>query len=277
MSYLKILEKAIDVNKKLRKKQKRQIVNTETIEILEEFIKKNGLVCYGGIAINSILPKSKKIYNNQLDIPDYDVFSPNAMEHAKMLASVYANLGFPNVEAKSAIFFGTYKVFVNFIPVADITHLYEPVFNIIQNKSILKNNILFSPPNYLRMSIYQELSRPYGDVTRWSKVYERLTLLNENHPFYYDVDLTQNNMISNKENKFIYEKIVNMCVQQQYVLFGDLGLSFYKHYFPKKYKKEIDMKELKQIYILIEDHKQVLNELNKLNIKYNVISHTKEY
>jgi len=56
------------------------------------------------------------------------------------------------------------------------------------------------------MSIYQELSRPYGDVTRWSKVYERLTLLNENHPFYYDVDLTQNNMISNKENKFIYEK-----------------------------------------------------------------------
>jgi hypothetical protein len=33
MSYLKILEKAIDVNKKLRKKQKRQIVNTETIEI----------------------------------------------------------------------------------------------------------------------------------------------------------------------------------------------------------------------------------------------------
>jgi len=212
-----------------------------------------------------------------LDIPDYDVFSPNAMEHAKMLASVYANLGFPNVEAKSAIFFGTYKVFVNFIPVADITHLYEPVFNIIQNKSILKNNILFSPPNYLRMSIYQELSRPYGDVTRWSKVYERLTLLNENHPFYYDVDLTQNNMISNKENKFIYEKIVNMCVQQQYVLFGDLGLSFYKHYFPKKYKKEIDMKELKQIYILIEDHKQVLNELNKLNIKYNVISHTKEY
>jgi len=143
MSYLKILEKAIDVNKKLRKKQKRQIVNTETIEILEEFIKKNGLVCYGGIAINSILPKSKKIYNNQLDIPDYDVFSPNAMEHAKMLASVYANLGFPNVEAKSAIFFGTYKVFVNFIPVADITHLYEPVFNIIQNKSILKNKYFY--------------------------------------------------------------------------------------------------------------------------------------
>jgi len=31
------------------------------IKILENFIREKGLVCYGGIAINSILPASKKI------------------------------------------------------------------------------------------------------------------------------------------------------------------------------------------------------------------------
>jgi hypothetical protein len=32
------------------------------------------------------------------------------------------------------------------------------------------------------MSIYLELSRPKGDVTRWTKVYERLLLLNKHYP-----------------------------------------------------------------------------------------------
>lgn len=277
MSYLPLLEKAIVNNENIQKKQKKQYLNDTMIHILQDFIQKNGLVCYGGIAINTILPKSKKIYNQRLDIPDYDIFSPNAMEHAKELASIYANLGFPNVEAKSAVFYGTYKVFVNFAPIADITNLYEPVFNIIQNKSILIKNILYSPPSYLRMSIYQELSRPYGDVSRWSKIYDRLTLLNEAHPFYYDVDLTQNNMISSIENKTIYNKLIQMCVKHKYVLFGDFGLSFYKDYFPTQYKKAIDGKDIKQIYILAHDHLVILAELKKLNITYQVIEHTKNY
>jgi hypothetical protein len=32
------------------------------------------------------------------------------------------------------------------------------------------------------MSIYLELSRPRGDVSRWKKVYSRLLLLNKHYP-----------------------------------------------------------------------------------------------
>lgn len=277
MSYFSILEKAIDTNEKIQKKQKRKIIKNEIIQILQDFIKKKGLVCYGGIAINAVLPKTKKIYDHRLDIPDYDMFSPNAIHDAKELASIYAEKGYQNVEAKSAVFVGTYKVFVNFIPIADITHLDQNVFNLIQNKSILKKNILYSPTTYLRMSVYGELSRPYGDISRWYKIYERLTLLNEAHPFYYDVDLTQNNMISNTENDQIYHKLINLCIKKKYVLFGDFGLSFYKHYFAKKYAADIDSKKIKQIYILTEDHTKVIEELNRLNLPFKVIEHTKEY
>lgn len=271
MSYEPILENAIELNQKIQKKQKKKIIQNDIIDILEEFIKQNGLVCYGGIAINAILPKAKQFYNKQLDIPDYDFFSPNALNHAKELALIYAQAGYQNVEAKSAMFYGTYKVFVNFIPIADITHLDVDVFNIIQNKAILIKNILYSSPTYLRMSLYQELSRPYGDVSRWQKIYNRLTLLNQVHPFHYEVDLTQNNLVFSD----VYDKLVNICVKNNYVLFGDFGLSFYKEYFPKKYKKTIDSKKIKQIYILSDNYKEVLDSLK--GIDYKLIPHTKEY
>ena len=277
MSYFSLLEKAIETNEKIQKKEKKKILQNDIIEILEDFIQTNGLVCYGGIAINSILPKAKKFYDERLDIPDYDCFSPNALNHAKELALLYAKAGYQNVEAKSAVFYGTYKVFVNFIPIADITHLEAEVFNLIQNKSIMIKNILYSPPTYLRMSLYQELSRPYGDVSRWYKIYKRLTLLNETHPFEYEVDLTQNNMMSSNENKNYYNRLVKLCIDQKYVLLGDFGLAFYKHYFPKKYRTLIDSKEMKQIYVLSDDYESILVSIKSLNIPFQIIAHTKDY
>lgn len=277
MSYFSLLENAIETNEKIQKKEKKKIIQNDIIEILEDFIKTNGLVCYGGIAINSILPKAKKFYDEHLDIPDYDCFSPNALKHVKDLALLYAKAGYQNVEAKSAVFYGTYKVFVNFIPIADITHLETDVFNLIQNKSIMIKNILYSPPTYLRMSLYQELSRPYGDVSRWYKIYKRLTLLNDTHPFEYAVDLTQNNMMSSHENKIYYNQLVKLCIHQKYVLLGDFGLAFYKDYFPKKYRTLIESKELKQIYILSDDYESILESIKSLNIPFQLISHTKDY
>ena len=42
--------------------------------------------------------------------------------------------------------------------------------------------ILYAPPNFLRMAMYLELSRPAGDVSRWEKVLKRLILLNKHYP-----------------------------------------------------------------------------------------------
>ena len=54
---------------------KRMIKTDETqemISIVENFIKKKSLVCYGGISINALLPEQDKIYNEDIDLPDYD-------------------------------------------------------------------------------------------------------------------------------------------------------------------------------------------------------------
>ena len=59
------------------------------IGILEEFLRKKKLVCYGGTAINNILPKEDQFYNTDIEIPDYDFYSNNALEDAKQLADIY--------------------------------------------------------------------------------------------------------------------------------------------------------------------------------------------
>ena len=154
----------------------------DIIAIVERFIKKQELVCYGGTAINNILPEDAQFYNKKTEIPDYDFYSPKALEHAKELADEFYENGFSEVEAKSGMHHGTYKVFVNFVGIADITQLDPTLFKNIRADAIKVDGILYAPPNLLRMGMYLELSRPEGDVSRWEKVSKRLALLNKHHP-----------------------------------------------------------------------------------------------
>ena len=54
------------------------------------------------------------------------------MVHAKKLADIKYENGFIEVEAKSGLHSGTFEVY-NYIPVADITHLNENLFDAIRN------------------------------------------------------------------------------------------------------------------------------------------------
>ena len=73
------------------------------IDILEDFLRKNKILCYGGTAINNILPEQARFYNKSIEIPDYDFFSPNAEQLAKQLADKYYKAGYVETEAKSGV------------------------------------------------------------------------------------------------------------------------------------------------------------------------------
>jgi hypothetical protein len=180
---LELLKNAMDVEAKKRGERIAQNpIMKNIIDVLEKFIHDKKLVCYGGTAINNILPKEDQFYNRNIEIPDYDFFSPNAMNDAKELADIYFKQGFSSVEAKAGVHYGTYKVFVNFFQIADITQIDSKLFSSLKKNAISKEGILYSPPNFLRMAMYLELSRPSGDITRWEKVLKRLNLLNKNYP-----------------------------------------------------------------------------------------------
>lgn len=237
---LAVLRNAVDESESLKKEQigKNDIVD-DIIAILEDFLRKKKLICYGGTAINNILPESVQFYDRTVDIPDYDFYSPNALSHAKELSNLYKKKGYDEVEAKSGVHYGTFKVYVNFIPIADITYLNEGIFKKLSNEAITISGIKYCPPNFLRMNMYLELSRPMGDVSRWEKILKRLILLSKYYPLKFKKNCSNaeyqrniDSLIKSDEN--IYEKTRDILINQDLVFFGGFASSLYSKYMDTK-------------------------------------------
>jgi hypothetical protein len=152
------------------------------VDIMERFLRTKGRVVYGGAAINAHLPADKKFYDPSLYLPDYDFMTSDPLQDCADLIVAFQSEGFEDVEAKFGIHEGTYKIFVNFRAAADITYMPPDIYSRIVKDSVTIDGIQYASPDYLRMNMYLELSRPAGMVSRWEKVYERLLLLNEVHP-----------------------------------------------------------------------------------------------
>lgn len=154
----------------------------KSLGIVKEFLQEHPVMCYGGTAINNLLPEKDRFYDPKTTIPDYDFYSKTPQEHAMILANKLSAAGLETVEVKPGMHLGTFKVFADYEGVADITHLDEDIFERLWKEDLVKDKIHYVTPNFLRLSMYLELSRPKGDVSRWKKVYERLGLLNRAYP-----------------------------------------------------------------------------------------------
>ena len=211
------------------------------VKILVKFLQNKQLLCYGGTAINNILPKEDQFYNYDKEIPDFDFYSPNALNDAIELSNIYFKEGFEEVEAKAGVHKGTYKVFVNFISIADITFLPSVIYDKLKKDALIRKKIYYAPIEYLRMSMYLELSRPKGDLSRWEKVLTRLNLLNKHYPLNYQkcktlkINKKPSNLLKSQQNKII-SIIKDSLIQEKVVFLGGFALKQYSKYSSKKYK-----------------------------------------
>ena len=281
---LAILRQAVD---ETEKETQEKIANSDEIQkmvkIVETFIKKKKCVCYGGTAINNILPKHAQFYDKTVEIPDYDFFSPNALNDAKELADIYFAEGYSDVEAKSGVHFGTYKVFVNFIPMADITEMNMQLFRSVYKESIVIDGIHYAPANYLRMNMFIELSRPKGDVSRWEKVLKRLNLLNEYYPLGSEnidcqaVDFQRQMDSLHTDTEKIYFVTRDTFIEQDAIFFGGFASSLYSKYMPEETKHLVQ--KIPDFDVLSENPENcadiLRNKLENLNLseKVHIIKH----
>ena len=188
------IEKAIE--EKLSKDKRQAYEKYITMYLVtKEFIKKKKLLLYGGLALNLSLPKSQRFYD-EYELPDYDFFSFDAKTHAKELADIYHRKGYEYIEVKPGIHDSTYKVFVDFQPVADITDIPHNLFQTLTSISakethlVLQNNpgldISIVPLSLLRLAFHIELSRPDGFIERWTKIYKRMVVFYSYYPLVYE-------------------------------------------------------------------------------------------
>jgi len=281
---LTILRSAVD---KAQKKIGKRVVSSpevrDMIDIVENFIRKRQLICYGGTAINNILPVHDQFYDREAELPDYDFYSPDSLQDAKDLADAFFLKGYNEVEAKSGVHHGTYKVFCNGIALADITYLPNELFRVIFKDAIKVKGILYCPPNFLRMSMYLELSRPAGDVSRWEKIAKRLALLNKHYPvkttkcdsvqFQRELsDEVISEIPGDKRNlsHSVYSIVKDGIISAGGVFFGGYAIAMYSKYMPRKEREFI--RQVPDFDALVHDPEKVSNDikhrLSDKGIKY---------
>ena len=181
-----------------------------SLAVVKNFLKNNPVLCYGGTAINNLLPKKDQFYNPEEDVPDYDFFSKTPQAHSVIIANQLRKEGIAAVEVKPGMHLGTFKVFADFTGVADITHLDEEIFDRLWEEAEVRDGIHYVPVNFLRMSMYLELSRPHGDVSRWEKVYSRLELLNKAYPASCNKkDAKQHEELTDEQQKGVLKLLKN--------------------------------------------------------------------
>ena len=254
---------------------------TEIIKIFEVFLREKKLIIYGGTAINNILPTEDQFYDRDIELPDYDVYSTNAIEDAKELADLYVAKGYTQVDARSGIHLGpfTYKLFINFLPIADITQMDEGIFKLMREESISINGLIYAPPNYLRMGMYKELSRPKGDVSRWEKVWKRLQLLNKNYPLVgkncdkkskkgekegkegegetckkeEKAKQAKQDKEQHKEQMRMMNIIRDSLIAQNAVFIGQFAISKYAKYMPEKERKMYSYEHIRRFDVMLKE------------------------
>jgi len=265
---IEYLKESIKQNEMFQKKDKKTTYLSDTLlQVVESFMKRKKRICYGGTAINSILPKEKQFYNYDVDIPDYDFFSPCALDDAKELCNLFKKENVFHVEGKNAVSFGTYKVFVNFVPIADITQIHQTFYDYLVKYGVDVNGILYTPPSYLRMSLHQELARPKGDISRWEKIYQRMQLLNTYFPILTKpLSERQHHYIKIRSKHFEnkYDVLYDFFRKNKYI-FCNLHLvsCLYKKHF--KYKK-CDKNERDFFLVYVDDLKTTVSSLKDLNL-----------
>ena len=259
------------INKQVIEKKKADYVKFKDLyNITHQFIKDNNYLLYGGLAINLSLPVAERFYADY-ELPDYDFFCPNSFSVAKKLADIYVSKSYKYIEVKPGLHTGTYKVFVEFMPVADITDVPIALFNKMLEISKSENSLIkinnhtldlnIVPLDYLRMSTHLELSRPNGFIERWEKVFYRMQLLYSSYP----ILINQCDIFENDKNIDKFIKFIKNCMKTRDILYS--GCEVIKYYL-KKTGYITDMSNIDFISINYKDdaeyiQKELLNIVDK--------------
>lgn len=227
---------------------------SRSISVVEKFLKKTGRLCYGGQAINAHMPTGHKLYNPKRVVPDYDFFSPTNRADADELVDNFRREGFAEIHVQEGVHKGTIKIYVDFVPIADITDIDDDVYKILYNRRFIEKGISYVDANMLRMLMYIELSRPMGEVIRWPKIYERLLLLNKHSPMKKCTKKDSSvAMVKSSLDQKEVGTIMNYIIHENRVFAGADLVGLYSNYLKQKKRAVWILRTMRPIYVFTQD------------------------
>jgi hypothetical protein len=240
----------------------------KALKVVEQFLRMKKRVCYGGTAMNAILPPSKQFYNTVLDLPDYDFFTPEMDDDIEDLVALLRKSGFKEIYHRVGIHEGTKKILVNFTPIADVTYISKPIYDIFLKRAIIREGVHYTDPEILRMMMYLEISRPKGQVNRWEKVYERLKLINTTFPPVKSLGHTRKRKATLKGAVLPFDMkraIFDYCIDKQRSVFSGNMDNFYKRVLAATTTPKFDIKNFNDpIGFISSDIKEDVKHIQEL-------------
>lgn len=198
-------------------------------DVVRKFIADNGLLIYGGTAIDMALRlKGDSIYPDD-ELPDLDFFSPKNVEHAYELADIFYKMGHEHARAINAMHMETMRVDVGDNHwIADISYKPPEWFGRIPYLEYASMRIVH--PTFQRIDMHSALAFPYDEApnevvfARWSKDIKRFNKLAQHYPIdpaadY--LDLTRAVVPLKQVRKYVYTG---------FLAFGFICLEFIRMY-----------------------------------------------
>jgi len=146
-------------------------------DVVLKYVKNNKLIIYGGTSLDMALKykKDSGLYD-EYDMPDIDFYADEPLKHMKALCDIlYKEYGYKEVQAKEAGHPGTYKIFVNFKDISDITYVPINIYKTIPFIDIDGYRVVH--PTFALIDYYRMLSDPLISSVRWEKAVKRILLI----------------------------------------------------------------------------------------------------
>jgi hypothetical protein len=135
------------------------------LNVVKQYILKNGRVLVGGIAIDYALKlKSQKGIYAIDALPDYDIVSDKHYQDAYAIATILSRKGFTGISVINALHPSTMKVRINFKELIDITYVPTNILHGIPTLNYHGFEIVH--PHYQYIDQHRSLSYPYENEPR---------------------------------------------------------------------------------------------------------------
>jgi hypothetical protein len=239
----------------------------EVLKVVREFIKSKNRIIYGGTALNDLIKNvnPKNAIYDELNKSDMEFYSPEPIQDLKEICDLLYSKNFKYVQGQQAQHGETYKFFVNFEDVGDIS--YVPLFIYNKMPTIEIDGLRYIHPKFMYIDYLRMYTDPLMSFFRLEKAIPRGMALINNYPLELGEDKIKYDELTEKEENIIKDISKIISNSNSFIHVGTYAIQFYTI--------DKETKLLPYEVISVEYKKDVNSIYEELNKKYKI--ETKEY
>ena len=205
-------------------------VYNKVIKIISNYIEKNKRVVYGGYAYNELIinkNEDDRIYSKDgLDLADIEFYSFEPINDLINIGNELKELGYKNIQVKSATHLETFTLFVDYYAYCDASYMPSNLFHKLPLWQFSKLKI--AHPKFILIDILRMYNDPITSYWRIEKNFKRAIKLLKYYPLETRGKFSKINIDNNTRNilNFIRKNII---IGSKLLVFGYYAYDYYKY------------------------------------------------